>query len=80
MRAVILGIFLAGFVVSIVHATPPTQAERDACDPDARRLCAGAILNVLSDKPIEARVYECLKKNKTLLSPGCRQAFANHGQ
>jgi hypothetical protein len=41
-----------------------TQADADACTPDAMKLCQAAI-------PDEGRVKNCLIQNKRILSPAC---------
>jgi hypothetical protein len=76
---IFLGIILAGFIATSAQGAAPTEAEKAACDPDARSLCAGAILNVFSKKDVYERVYECLKLKKEKLSPPCRAAFRAHG-
>ncbi len=45
-----------------------TQADVDACTPDAMRLCMHAA-------PDESRVILCLVKNKRELSPACTAVF-----
>ena len=49
-----------------------TDAQRDACMPDAFRLCSAQI-------PDASRVAACLDANVTNLSPACRGAFAWRG-
>ncbi len=45
-----------------------TQADADACTPDAMRLCMHAV-------PDESRVALCLFQNKQQLSPACTTVF-----
>ena len=59
------------FMVTIVAPLPAiayTQADADACTPDAMRLCQQAI-------PDETRVAQCLVQNKRQLSPACTLVF-----
>jgi hypothetical protein len=62
---------LAG--LSIYHAgsavAQGSDAERQACTPDAMRLCGDAIPDV-------ARVTACMKAKSSQLSPECRAAMA----
>ena len=76
---IVLAIILAGFVATTAHGSEPTEAEKAACEPDARSLCAAAILNVFSKKTVHERVFDCLKLNKAQLSSPCRAAFRAHG-
>ena len=46
-----------------------TDAQRDACTPDALRLCQATIPNV-------ARTTACLVAHKAQLGPSCRGVFA----
>jgi hypothetical protein len=58
-----------GFTFLAVPAdAQPTQAQRDACQQDAFRLCNDAI-------PDEQRVRQCLVRNMKRLNPTCRSAF-----
>lgn len=43
-----------------------SPAARAACEPDAFRLCQQAM-------PDEARVRQCMVRNKRRLSPACRK-------
>lgn len=83
LAVAVAGFFVAGFVAGFfptsAHATEPTEAEKVACDPDARSLCAGAIVNVFSNKSVYDRVFDCLKAKRAQLSPPCRAAFRAHG-
>jgi hypothetical protein len=45
-----------------------TEQERQACEPEAFRLCSDAI-------PDEARVKACLIANMRKLTPACRRVF-----
>ena len=62
------------FVIITIMITAPlpaiayTQADADACTPDAMRLCQQAI-------PDERRVALCLVQNKRQLSPACTTVF-----
>ena len=62
------------FVVVTIMFTVPlpafayTQADADACTPDAMRLCASAIPDV-------SRVAFCLAHNKQQLSSACAAVF-----
>lgn len=57
---------LALFAIGPVVAQG-TSAQRSACTPDVIRLCSGDIPNV-------DRITACLKRERSRLSPGCRQA------
>ena len=46
-----------------------SQADADACTPDAFRLCQNAI-------PDATRVAQCLAQNKNQLSPACKIVFS----
>lgn len=46
-----------------------SQADADACTPDAFRLCQNAI-------PDATRVAQCLAQNKNQLSPACKVVFS----
>jgi len=62
------------FVIITIMITAPlpalayTQADADACTPDAMRLCANAIPDV-------SRVALCLAHNKQQLSSTCAAVF-----
>ena len=59
------------FIVTIMAPLPAiayTQADADACTPDAMRLCWNAI-------PDASRVTQCLVQNKQQLSPACTNVF-----
>jgi hypothetical protein len=62
------------FVIITIMITAPlpaiayTQADADACTPDAMRLCASAIPDV-------RRVALCLAHNKQQLSSACSNVF-----
>jgi hypothetical protein len=45
-----------------------TEQQRVACTPDVFRLCSWEIPNV-------DRIIACLRREKSQLSPGCRQVF-----
>ena len=61
---------LPTLLLPAAHAqdTRGTRAQREACTPDAFRLCGSAI-------PDPEKVEECLRGNLIRLSPGCRSAF-----
>lgn len=50
------------------HAFEVTEAQKEACTPDAFRLCSAAI-------PDANRVAACMAANVANLSPACRAAF-----
>jgi hypothetical protein len=59
------------FVLTISATLPAiayTQADIDACTPDAMRLCQQAF-------PSQSRVVLCLVKNKRQLNAACTMAF-----
>ena len=62
------------FVITTIMITAPlpaiayTQADADACAPDAMRLCASAIPDV-------SRMALCLAHNKQQLSSACAAVF-----
>ena len=59
------------FAVTIAAPLPAvayTQADVDACTPDAMRLCMHAV-------PDKSRVVLCLVKNKRELSAACTVVF-----
>lgn len=61
----------AGFglvCVAGAQAFEATAEQREACTPDAFRLCSSAIPDV-------ARVTACMKANEDRLSPPCRAVF-----
>ncbi len=57
-----------GMLVAPLPAFAYTQADADACTPDAMRLCMHAV-------PDESRVALCLVQNKQQLSPACTAVF-----
>ncbi len=61
----------AAFLATLIGSLPAiayTQADADACTPDAMRLCMNAI-------PDASRVAACLVQNKRQLSPACTLVF-----
>jgi len=59
------------FIVTIMAPLPAaayTQADADACTPDALRLCWHAI-------PDASRITQCLIQNKQQLKPACSNVF-----
>lgn len=73
LRAGVMGplpmaaLLLAGFS-ALAQENRGTEQQRIACTPDVLRLCSSDIPNV-------DRIVACLRREKSLLSPGCRQAF-----
>lgn len=70
IRAVLCAAF-AGFVLATASAPSRAQdrnAMRQACGPDAARLCPGV-------KPGGGRILACFKEKAADLSPGCRSAL-----
>jgi hypothetical protein len=63
---------MAALVLAAFPALPQenrgTEQQRIACTPDVLRLCSWDIPNV-------DRIVACLRREKSRLSPGCRQAF-----
>ena len=62
---------LAAFMLTVAAPLPAiayTQADIEACTPDAMRLCQHAF-------PSESRVVLCLVKNKHQLNAACTMAF-----
>jgi hypothetical protein len=55
-------------VAAPLPAIAYTQADIDACTPDAIRLCQQAF-------PDKTRVVLCLVKNRRQLNPACTMAF-----
>jgi hypothetical protein len=55
-------------ILAPLPAIAYTQADADACTPDAFRLCQAAIPDV-------TRVAQCLAQNKSQLSPACKIVF-----
>jgi hypothetical protein len=51
-------------IAAPLPAVAYTQADADACTPDAMNLCQAAI-------PDEGRVKDCLTQKKRQLSPAC---------
>ncbi|HEY1735778.1 MAG TPA: hypothetical protein VGG12_03950 [Methylovirgula sp.] len=65
-RVLLIGAFT--LAASSAVAFEPTQEQREACTPDAFRLCS----NEIPDIP---RVTACMEANKNNLSPACRVVF-----
>jgi hypothetical protein len=62
---------IAGFslgLANFAHAFEVTAEQREACTPDAFRLCSSEIPDI-------GRVTACMSANKSRLSPGCRAVF-----
>ncbi len=60
--------FVATMAATPLPALAYTQADADACTPDAMRLCMDAV-------PDEHRVATCLFEKKQQLSPACMAVF-----
>jgi hypothetical protein len=61
---------IASFIIiASLPALAYTQADADACTPDAFRLCQHVI-------PDADRVAQCLASNKRNLSPACKIVFS----
>lgn len=71
MRVKVAFIFLAALLImpatALGQSNERTQQEI-ACQDDAYRLCPDEI-------PDESRVYHCMSRQKTKLSPACRAMF-----
>jgi hypothetical protein len=67
MRKVILAAFMLALAAPL-PAVAYTQADIEACTPDAMRLCQHAF-------PSPNRVILCLVKNKRQLNSACTMAF-----
>jgi hypothetical protein len=70
-RVVLIAAFCLGASAGALAFTP-TQAQRDACTPDAFRLCSSEIPDV-------SRVTACMVAKKASLSAPCRAVFAAAG-
>jgi hypothetical protein len=57
--------FAAGFTPAAAQGTPE---QRQACQPDAMRLCSEFVPDV-------DRITACMVKNRIRLSPSCRAVF-----
>jgi len=62
-----VALLLAGFS-AFAQENRGTEQQRIACTPDVLRLCSREIPNV-------DRIVACLRREKSQLSPGCRQAL-----
>lgn len=62
-------IALFAMIIAPLPALAYTQADADACTPDAFRLCQAAFPDV-------TRVAHCLAENKAQLSPACKVVFS----
>lgn len=70
-RTILLAAFMiaaAGSIKSITAQAEVSQAQREACTPDALRLCSSAI-------PDADRIKTCMIANKASLSARCLAAF-----
>ena len=68
MRKLCAVAFVIIMITAPLPATAYTQADADACTPDAMRLCASAIPDV-------SRMAFCLAHNKQQLSSACAAVF-----
>jgi hypothetical protein len=64
-----VAIVVAIMITAPVPAIAYTQADADACTPDAMRLCASAVPDV-------RRVAFCLAHNKHQLNSACAAVFS----
>ena len=62
-------IIITIMITAPLSATAYTQADADACTPDAMRLCASAVPDV-------RRVAFCLARNKQQLNSACAAVFS----
>lgn len=70
MRQVVhLAVFALFGLSAATALAQGTAAQREACTPDALKLCPGTIPDV-------AKTTACMKAHMGELSPGCRAAFA----
>jgi hypothetical protein len=70
---IILGIFLASFVVTAAHAQ--TAEEIAACRPDALRLCKPQTEGLFST----IRTLNCMMAHRPQLSTKCNAVLIAHG-
>jgi hypothetical protein len=68
LSAVAFIIIITILISAPLPAIAYTQADADACTPDAMRLCASAIPDV-------SRVAFCLSRNKQKLNSACAAVF-----
>ncbi len=64
-----LGVACAVSFVPVPAAAQGTPEQRQACQPDAMRLCSEFIPDV-------ERITACMVKNRIRLSPACRVVFS----
>jgi hypothetical protein len=75
MRALLAALILCATVTVADAAASPTDDERAACTPDARKFCKAEF-----DKLFAAlRIYSCLSGHRQQLSPKCDAVFKAHG-
>jgi hypothetical protein len=67
-RVILFAAFSLGAAAS-AFAFTPTEAQKEACTPDAFRLCSSEIPDI-------GRVTACMSAKKASLSPPCRAVFA----
>jgi hypothetical protein len=77
--AIVLGLSLCG----VIAAAAQTQAEIDACKPDAFELCPTCIAKatwakIVGHKIDRACFFACFKQYRKQLSPACDQVMRNH--
>jgi hypothetical protein len=70
MRPLLLASLFAVTTPAFAQTAPPPQvsAARQACAVDLQRYCAGV-------EPGGGRIVQCLQRNATQLSEGCRSAL-----
>lgn len=66
--AAVLTMALSALVQPAAAQTMPSQALRQACGGDVRKLCAGV-------KPGEGRIVQCLAAKPDQVSPACKSAL-----
>jgi hypothetical protein len=68
VRPLALAALLLTWSSAVAQEYRGTEQQRTACTPDVFRLCSWEIPNV-------DRIVTCLRREKSQLSPGCRQVF-----
>lgn len=72
MRATLLAALILCATVTVASAyDPPTDAEKEACKPDAFKLCWRHFL----DEDVYNHVFNCLRNHRVELSTECRFVF-----
>jgi hypothetical protein len=72
--ALLFAIVVIALAVGLARAAEPTQAQVDACRPDALRLCPMQAASSLVTGNRSA-VVACMMAHRAQLSPQCREAF-----